>query len=153
MAFRRVLLVGDKLPEIKTELENMFSSKLFKTNYAGVKTKIIVSPVKNDTLVVDVNGEGADTVAKKVKDIKGDMLDLSKDKEKEPTDKLQGLLLKTQMTQSAVDAKKAGVQIQQIGLKAKLKTAKKKEKALKDAEKDNPEVKPKEEPKEKPTTG
>jgi hypothetical protein len=81
------------------------------------------------------------------------MLDLSKDKEKEPTDKLQGLLLKTQMTQSAVDAKKAGVQIQQIGLKAKLKTAKKKEKALKDAEKDNPktEVKPKEEPKEKPT--
>ena len=93
-------------------------------------------------------------LAKKVKDIKGDMLDLSKDKEKEPTDKLQGLLLKTQMTQSAVDAKKAGVQIQQIGLKAKLKTAKKKEKALKDAEKDNPktEVKPKEEPKEKQTT-
>ena len=87
-------------------------------------------------------------LAKKVKDIKGDMLDLSKDKEKEPTDKLQGLLLKTQMTQSAVDAKKAGVQIQQIGLKAKLKTAKKKEKALKDAEKDNPkpEAKPKEEP-------
>jgi hypothetical protein len=69
MAFRRVLLVGDKLPETKKELENMFSSKLFKTNYAGVKTKIIVSPVKNDTLVVDVNGEGADTVAKKVKDV------------------------------------------------------------------------------------
>ena len=69
-------------------------------------------------------------LAKKVKDIKGDMLDLSKDKEKEPTDKLQGLLLKTQMTQSAVDAKKAEVQIQQIGLKAKLKTAKKKEKAI-----------------------
>ena len=69
MAFRRVLLVGDKLPETKTELENMFSSKLFKTNYAGVKTKIIVSPVKNDTLVVDLNGDGADTVAKKVKDI------------------------------------------------------------------------------------
>ena len=90
-------------------------------------------------------------LAKKVKDIKGDMLDLSKDKEKEPTDKLQGLLLKTQMTQSAVDAKKAGVQIQQIGLKAKLKTAKKKEKALKDAEKDNPkpEAKPEAKPKEK----
>ena len=88
------------------------------------------------------------TDKQKVKDIKGDMLDLSKDKEKEPTDKLQGLLLKTQMQQSAVDAKKAEVQIQQIGLKAKLKTAKKKEKALKDAEKDNPkpesEVKPKE---------
>ena len=69
MAYRRVLLVGDKLPETKKELENMFSSKLFKTNYAGVKTKIIVSPVKNDTLVVDLNGEGADTVSKKVKDV------------------------------------------------------------------------------------
>jgi hypothetical protein len=69
MAYRRVLLIGDKLPETKTELENMFSSKLFKTNYTGVKTKIIVSPVKTDTLVVDLNGEGADTVSKKVKDI------------------------------------------------------------------------------------
>jgi len=69
MAYRRVLLIGDKISETKTELENMFSSKLFKTNYSGVKTKIIVSPVKNDTLVVDLNGEGADTVSKKVKDI------------------------------------------------------------------------------------
>jgi cell division protein FtsN len=89
-------------------------------------------------------------LAKKAKDIKADILDLSKDKEKEPTDKLQSLLLKTQMTQSAVDAKKAEVQIQQISLKAKLKTAKTKEKALKDAEKDNP--KPEAKPKEKPVT-
>jgi hypothetical protein len=34
-----------------------------------MKTKLIVSPVKNDTIVVDLNGDGADTVAKKVKDI------------------------------------------------------------------------------------
>jgi hypothetical protein len=110
------------------------------------------SKPKNDKEKIKDLSKKQKSLAKKIKDIKGDMLDLSKDKEKEPTDKLQGLLLKTQMTQSAVDAKKAGVQIQQIGLKAKLKTAKKKEKALKDAEKDNPEVKPKEEPKEKPTT-
>ena len=30
---------------------------------------MIVSPVKTDTIVVDINGDGADTVAKKVKDI------------------------------------------------------------------------------------
>jgi len=34
-----------------------------------MKTKLIVSPVKNDTIVIDLNGDGADTVAKKVKDI------------------------------------------------------------------------------------
>jgi PBP1b-binding outer membrane lipoprotein LpoB len=69
MAYRRVLLVGDKISETKTELENMFSSKLFKINYTDLKTKIIASPVKNDTLVIDLNGDGADTVSKKVKDV------------------------------------------------------------------------------------
>jgi hypothetical protein len=34
-----------------------------------MKTKLIVSPVKNDTIVIDLNGDGADTVAKKIKDI------------------------------------------------------------------------------------
>jgi hypothetical protein len=85
-------------------------------------------------------------LAKKSNDIKGDMLDLSKDKEKEPTDKLQSLLLKTQMQQTAADAQKAAVQIKQIGLKAKLKTAKKKEKAVKDLEKEKPKEKPVKEP-------
>jgi hypothetical protein len=69
MAFRRVVISGEKVQDTKADLESFFSNKVFKTNYAGMKTKLIVSPVKNDTIVVDLNGDGADTVAKKVKDI------------------------------------------------------------------------------------
>lgn len=69
MAFRRVVISGEKVQDTKTDLENFLSSKIFKTNYPGMKTKLIVSPVKNDTIVIDLNGDGADTVAKKVKDI------------------------------------------------------------------------------------
>ena len=69
MAFRRVVISGEKIQDTKTDLENFLSSKIFKTNYPGMKTKLIVSPVKNDTIVIDLNGDGADTVAKKVKDI------------------------------------------------------------------------------------
>jgi len=69
MAFRRVVISGEKVQDTKTDLENFLSSKIFKTNYQGMKTKLIVSPVKNDTIVIDLNGDGADTVAKKVKDI------------------------------------------------------------------------------------
>ena len=69
MAFRRVVISGEKVQDTKTDLDGFFSNKVFKTNYPGLKTKVILSPVKKDTIVVDVNGEGADTVAKKVKDI------------------------------------------------------------------------------------
>jgi len=69
MAFRRVVISGEKVQDTKTDLENFLSSKIFKTNYPGMKTKLIVSPVKNDTIVIDLNGDGADTVAKKIKDI------------------------------------------------------------------------------------
>ena len=69
MAFRRVVISGEKVQDTKTDLDNFLSSKMFKTNYPGIKTKLIVSPVKNDTIVIDLNGDGADTVAKKVKDI------------------------------------------------------------------------------------
>jgi len=69
MAFRRVVISGEKVQDTKTDLDGFFSNKVFKTNYPGLKTKVILSPVKNDTIVVDINGEGADTVAKKVKDI------------------------------------------------------------------------------------
>ena len=74
-------------------------------------------------------------LSKKSNDIKGDILDLSKGEDPQPTDKLQGLLLQTQMQQAQVDGQKASVQIQQISLKKKLKTAKAKEKALKDIDK------------------
>ena len=69
MAFRRVVISGEKVQDTKTDLDNFLSNKMFKTNYPGIKTKLIVSPVKNDTIVIDLNGDGADTVAKKVKDI------------------------------------------------------------------------------------
>lgn len=69
MAFRRVVISGEKVQDTKTDLDGFFSNKVFKTNYPGLKTKVILSPVKKDTIVVDINGEGADTVAKKVKDI------------------------------------------------------------------------------------
>jgi len=75
-------------------------------------------------------------LSKKSNNIKGDILDLSKGDDPQPTDKLQGLLLQTQMQQAQVDGQKASVQIQQISLKKKLKTAKAKEKALKDIDKD-----------------
>jgi hypothetical protein len=69
MAFRRIVISGERVEDTKNDLEGFFSNKIFKTNYPGVKYKIIVSPIKKDTLVIDVNGEGADTVSKKVKDI------------------------------------------------------------------------------------
>ena len=69
MAFRRVVISGEKVQDTKTDLENFLSNKVFKTNYPGMKTKLVVSPVKNDTIVIDLNGDGADTIAKKVKDI------------------------------------------------------------------------------------
>ena len=69
MVFRRVVISGEKVQDTKTDLDGFFSNKVFKTNYPGLKTKMIISPVKTDTIVVVINGDGADTVAKKVKDI------------------------------------------------------------------------------------
>ena len=70
---------------------------------------------------------------KKLSDKNKDIVDkinkLGKDAEKDPTDKLQGLLLKAQMQQTSVDGMKAAVQKQQIQLKSKLKTVKKRSKA------------------------
>lgn len=69
MAFRRIVISGEKVEDTKKNLDDFFSNKVFKTNYPGLQHKVIVSPVKTDTIVVDVNGDGADTVAKKIKDI------------------------------------------------------------------------------------
>ena len=68
MAFRRVVISGEKVQDTKADLDGFFSNKVFKTNYPGLKIKSILSP-KKDTIVVDINGDGADTVAKKVEDI------------------------------------------------------------------------------------
>jgi hypothetical protein len=69
MAFRRVVISGEKVQDTKTDLDGFFSNKIFKTNYPGLKHKLILSPIKKDTIVIDINGDGADTIAKKVKDI------------------------------------------------------------------------------------
>ena len=69
MAFRRVVINGEKVQDTKIDLDGFFSNKIFKTNYPDLKHKLILSPIKKDTIVVDINGDGADTIAKKVKDI------------------------------------------------------------------------------------
>lgn len=68
MAFRRVVLTGEKIKETEEDVKRLFSTDVFKRNYAGLKTSI-KQGAKADTIVVDINGEGADTVAKKVKDV------------------------------------------------------------------------------------
>ena len=68
MAFRRVVLSGEGIQAAKKDIDNYFKGDLFNINYPELTFKVIVSPVKQDTLVVDVNGEGADTVSRKVKD-------------------------------------------------------------------------------------
>lgn len=69
MAYRRILIVGEKVKEAKANLDDYLTNKMFKTNYPDIKVKIMISPVKENTLVVDLNGDGADSVSKKVKDI------------------------------------------------------------------------------------
>ena len=69
MAFRRVVISGERVEDTKENIDSFFEHENFKSNYPDLKYKVIVSPVKNDTIVVDVNGDGADTVAKKIKDI------------------------------------------------------------------------------------
>jgi hypothetical protein len=68
MAFRRIVLTGDRIKETEEDVKRLFSTDVFKRNYAGLKTSI-KQGAKADTIVVDINGEGADTVAKKVKDV------------------------------------------------------------------------------------
>lgn len=84
MAYRRVVLTGTRVKDTKANLDDYLTNKLFKANYPDVKVKIIVSPVKEDTIVVDLNGEGADSVSKKVKDIGGKYQMVAKIKNEKP---------------------------------------------------------------------
>ena len=54
MAFRRVIISGEKVNDTKNDLEGFFTTRVFQTNYPGLKHKIIVSPFKEDTLIIDV---------------------------------------------------------------------------------------------------
>ena len=69
------------------------------------------------------------TLSKKNKDFIEKINKMAKDKAKEPADKLETALLKSQMQQTSVDGMKIAVQKNQLALKAKLKTVKKRSKA------------------------
>ena len=68
-------------------------------------------------------------LSKKNKDFIEKINKMAKDKSKEPADKLETALLKSQMQQTSVDGMKIAVQKNQLALKAKLKTVKKRSKA------------------------
>lgn len=71
MAFRRVIFTSDsKLDTVKQDINRLTDTKNFQIKFPDCK--IVIKPsVKPDTLIVDVNGEGADSVAKKLKDLGG----------------------------------------------------------------------------------
>ena len=68
-------------------------------------------------------------LSKKNKDFIEKINKMAKDKSKEPADKIETALLKSQMQQTSVDGMKIAVQKNQLALKAKLKTIKKRSKA------------------------
>lgn len=68
MAFRRIILKGNNVEEVKKDLERLFSLPKHKIDFPELKIDIKYG-INPNTLVVDVNGEGADSVSKKVKDI------------------------------------------------------------------------------------
>jgi hypothetical protein len=69
MAFRRVIFTSDsKLDTVKQDINRLVDTKNFQIKFPDCK--VVIKPsVKPDTLIVDVNGEGADSVAKKLKDL------------------------------------------------------------------------------------
>lgn len=67
MAFRRVILSGPKVKEVELDLKRFLDLSKTKIDFPGLKVDI-KQGIKPDTLVVDINGEGADSFSKKVKD-------------------------------------------------------------------------------------
>ncbi len=68
MAFRRIIINGEKVEEVKKDLERLFELPKHKIDFPNLKIDI-KKGTKENTLVIDLNGEGADSVSKKVKDI------------------------------------------------------------------------------------
>ena len=73
MAFRRVIYTSDsKLDIIKQDINRLMDTKTFQIYFPKSKCEITIrTSAKPNTLVVDINGEGADSVAKKLKDLGG----------------------------------------------------------------------------------
>jgi len=66
MAFRRIIYTSEQRDNIKQDVEKYMESDFYKSTYQTLKTTI-KNGVKPDVLVVDINGDGADSVAKKLK--------------------------------------------------------------------------------------
>lgn len=65
--FRRIVLTTDKIDQLKDDLDRLFSLNKMKIDFPNLKIDIKIG-VKPNTLIVDLTGDGADSVSKKVKD-------------------------------------------------------------------------------------
>jgi hypothetical protein len=68
MAFRRLIYNSEQRDNIKQDVEKYMESDFYKVTYTNLKVTI-KNGVKPEVLVVDINGDGADSVAKKLKTI------------------------------------------------------------------------------------
>jgi hypothetical protein len=68
MAFRRVIFSGDEVEDVKKDIERTFNILKAKMDASGLK-RTIKNGAKPNTLLVDLNGEGADSISKKLKEI------------------------------------------------------------------------------------
>ncbi len=69
MTFRRVIFEGENINKLEEEIKTYTQRVSFKINYPLLDIKIIKPPHKDNVLVVDIWGEGADTISKKLKNI------------------------------------------------------------------------------------
>ena len=109
----------------------MARSKEIDTLEEGIIEEKKKSKPKSDKQKIKDLTKKQKSLSSKSKDFKEEAAELAKDKDKDPTDKIKSLLLKSKIQQVSADGMKAAVQKQQIGLKSKLKTVKKKQKATK----------------------
>jgi hypothetical protein len=71
MAFRRVIITipaGEKKSLIEDDIKRLFSLPSFKVDFKDVKHEIKPS-IKPEVIIIDLNGDGADSVSRKVKDL------------------------------------------------------------------------------------
>lgn len=68
MAFRRIVITADNKQIVEDDLNRLFNLDKFKIDFPGVKVEFKNS-IKPEIIIVDLNGEGADAVSRKVKDI------------------------------------------------------------------------------------
>ncbi len=67
-AFRRVVFNSNNIAEIENDIKRLFDTTTFISGYKNLK-RDIKKGAKENTLVVDLSGDGADSVAKKLKDV------------------------------------------------------------------------------------